>query len=195
MPVALPFLQVALVPYLLAVFGMLAASTTPGFQAAYRGDPESGTVARGFLIPMACLGADILKELKALPVPAGLPILGFTVLFLAAARTLHDRFDRGEQASRTDPLTGLGNRRGFLEACDECRKSQRRSGKPISVILAHRDHLKQVNDALGYAAGENVLEQIARALVGHLREQHTVGRWGGEELVLCGGRRRLRKSL
>ncbi len=171
-------------PYLLLVFAMLVASTVRGFQAARRGDRESGTVARSFVVLMACLGADILKNLGVVRVPAGLPILGFSVLFLASARSLNDRFSREEEASRTDPLTGLKNRRGFLEACDEALRRHRRSGQPVSIILADLDHFKQVNDALGHAAGDGVLREIARTFVSSLREQDTVGRWGGEEFVL-----------
>ncbi|NWF99673.1 MAG: GGDEF domain-containing protein [Thermoanaerobaculaceae bacterium] len=183
-PVVLPFLPSALIPFFLLVFGMLVACNVRGFQAAARGDRESGTVARAFVILTACLGADVLKELKLLPVPAGLPILGFTVLFLASARSLNDRFDSEERASRTDPLTGIKNRRGFLEACDEALRRHRRSGQPVSIILADLDCFKRVNDALGHAAGDGVLKQIAKQLVGSLREQDTVGRWGGEEFVV-----------
>jgi diguanylate cyclase (GGDEF)-like protein len=183
LPVVLPFLTSLQVFYLLMVFGFLAVSTVLAFQAARRGDRESGTVASGFLVLVACLGADVLKELGLLPVPAGLPILGFIVLFLASARSLNDRFGREEDASRTDSLTGLKNRRGFLEACDQALRRSRRSGLPLSVILADLDHFKRVNDAQGHRAGDDVLRKVAREFVSSLREQDTVGRWGGEEFV------------
>ncbi len=183
LPAALPFFPSLEPPYFLLVFGVLLASTVTAFQAAFRGDRESGMVAKGFVVLMACLAADVLKELRLLPVPGGLPILGFIVLFLASARSLNDRFGREEEASRTDSLTGLKNRRGFLEACDGALQRSRRSGKPLSVVLADLDHFKEVNDVLGHGAGDEVLQKVAREFRSSVREQDTVGRWGGEEFV------------
>jgi len=181
LPVVLPFFSALQAFFFLLVFGFLAYSAV---LASREGDRESGAVARGFVVLMACLAADVLKEIGILPVPAGLPILGFIVLFLASARSLNDRFEREEEASRTDSLTGLRNRRGFLEACDHALRRSRRSGQPLSVILADLDHFKKVNDARGHAAGDDVLKGVAREFVASLREQDTVGRWGGEEFVV-----------
>jgi diguanylate cyclase (GGDEF)-like protein len=163
----------------LLVWAMIRA-----LRAARRGDGESAMVARGFMVLTLCLIGDILHELKILPVPGGLPIVGFIVLFLASARSLNERFEEEEAASRTDSLTGLLNRRGFLEAGDGALVRARRSGKPLSVVISDIDHFKAVNDAHGHAAGDAALKQLATALRSAVRAQDAVARWGGEEFIL-----------
>ena len=152
--------------------------------AARAGDRESRAIAGGFTVLTACLVADLLKEMKALPIPSGLPILGFTVLFLASARSLNERFDRETEASRTDTLTRLANRRGFLEASDGAVLRSRRSGRPLSIVLADVDRFKEVNDSLGHAAGDAALKAVSGALRSALRAQDTVARWGGDEFIV-----------
>lgn len=169
---------------LLASGAILFGSMVLAVRAAFGEFRELKTVALGFVFLMACLLADLLKELGLAEIPSGLPILGFTVLFLASARSLHDRFEREETASRTDPLTGLPNRRGFLEASDNALARSRRSKRPVSVALADLDHFKRINDTLGHAAGDDVLRAVASTLRSSLRAQDTVARWGGEEFIL-----------
>jgi diguanylate cyclase (GGDEF)-like protein len=164
--------------------GLLIWAMTRAIRAALRGDRESAMVARGFLVLTLCLLGDIFRELKIFPLPSGLPLVGFVVLFLAAARSLNDRFEEEESASRTDALTGLLNRRGFLESGDGALVRARRSGKPLSVAIADVDHFKVVNDTLGHAAGDAALKALAAALRASLRAQDTVARWGGEEFIL-----------
>jgi diguanylate cyclase (GGDEF)-like protein len=154
------------------------------FRAAREGDRDSGMVAKGFMVLTACLLADLLKELKVVPFPSGLPIVGFIVLFLTSARSLNDRFGREEEASRTDTLTGLANRRGFLEASDGAVLRSRRSGRPLSIVLADVDRFKEVNDSLSHAAGDAALKALSGALRSVLRAQDTVARWGGDEFIV-----------
>ena len=175
----------ALFPVIVAVCGlMLVWAMVRAFGAARRGDRESGIVARGFIVLTVCLVADVLKAMHLLSVPRGLPILGFVVLFLASARSLNDRFEREEEASRTDSMTGLPNRRGFLEAGDAALVRSRRSGRPVSVVLGDLDHFKDVNDSLGHAAGDEALRTVAGAIRSGLRAQDVAARWGGEEFIL-----------
>ncbi|MEO8359985.1 MAG: diguanylate cyclase [Vicinamibacteria bacterium] len=141
-------------------------------------------VARAFVILVICLLADLAKDLALLPIPSNLPLLGFTILFLAAARSLNERFERDHDASRRDLLTGLHNRRSLLEAWDDAIRRARRSGTPIAIALADIDHFKRVNDALGHAAGDATLCAVANAIVASLRAQDVVSRWGGEEFML-----------
>ena len=165
-------------------FSLLIWAMAKAFLAARQGVRDSGMVAKGFIVLTACLMADLLKELGVVPLPSGLPILGFIVLFLASARSLNDRFGREEEASRTDSLTGLWNRRGFLEASDGALVRSRRSGKPVSIALGDLDHFKEVNDRHGHAAGDEVLKTVAEAIRASLRGQDMAARWGGEEFIL-----------
>lgn len=165
-------------------FVLLIWAMVKAFLAAREGDRDSGTVAKGFIVLTACLLGDLLKELGLVSLPSGLPLLGFIVLFLASARSLNDRFGREEEASRTDALTGLWNRRGFLEASDGALVRSKRSGKPISIALGDLDLFKEVNDSLGHAAGDVVLKAVAEAIRASVRAQDVAARWGGEEFIL-----------
>jgi len=131
-----------------------------------------------------CLLGDILGKMNVLPLPRGLPILGFIVLFLSSARSLNERFGREEEASRTDALTGLPNRRGFLEAGEDVLELGRLSGRPVSVVLADLDRFKEVNDSMGHAAGDLLLRSVAAAVRESIRARDIAARWGGDEIVI-----------
>lgn len=83
----------------------------------------------------------------------------------------------------TDALTGIPNRRFFdqFSAIEFSRVA--RFGEPLSVLLIDLDHFKEVNDAHGHFAGDEVLRAVARAGFGVLRECDALARIGGEEFV------------
>jgi len=85
----------------------------------------------------------------------------------------------------TDTLTGLLNRRAFVERIDKARATHERQLFPISVLLLDVDHFKKVNDTLGHDAGDAVLQGVARVLSSIARKSDFVARWGGEEFVLA----------
>lgn len=85
--------------------------------------------------------------------------------------------------ARTDPLTGLDNRRALLERGRLELKRARRSGTPFSVILGDFDHFKSINDKYGHEVGDASLTTAAAVLRGALRETDGLGRWGGEEFM------------
>ena len=192
---------------------LLIAAMARAFLAARRGDPEAGLVARGFLVLNVCLVASLLPAFGVEKLPPGLPILGFAVLFLASARSLNDRSRREHrelealkrdlegrveertsdlreanrllaEASHTDPLTGLPNRRAFLPEADGALERSRRSGKPVSVAIGDLDRFKRINDTRGHAAGDRALVAVAAAIRAGVRNQDAVARWGGEEFVV-----------
>ena len=84
----------------------------------------------------------------------------------------------------TDALTGLLNRRAFLESTGREVARTRRYGDKLSVILLDVDHFKHINDKRGHAAGDMVLSAMGRLLNQALRTCDIVARWGGEEFVL-----------
>jgi diguanylate cyclase (GGDEF)-like protein len=94
---------------------------------------------------------------------------------------LHDVVQR--QAS-TDDLTGLVNRRRFIEALQAEIERARRFGSPLTVILADLDDFKRVNDELGHHAGDIVLRSFADLMRSHVREVDVPGRIGGEEFAI-----------
>jgi diguanylate cyclase (GGDEF)-like protein len=83
-----------------------------------------------------------------------------------------------------DGLTGVLNRRRFLEIAAEELERARRYERPLSVIAIDLDHFKDVNDRLGHAAGDDVLVALARTLQEQTRRQDAVGRLGGEEFAI-----------
>ncbi|TMF11135.1 MAG: diguanylate cyclase [Chloroflexi bacterium] len=90
--------------------------------------------------------------------------------------------ERLAASARTDPLTGLANRRAFEEALDERLAPDSRES--FAILMLDVDGLKQVNDARGHAAGDAVLKRVASVISGDLREADLATRWGGDEFVL-----------
>ena len=89
-------------------------------------------------------------------------------------------FELSKLAS-TDPLTGLPNRRYFLEAASREFERVRRFGGSASVMMMDLDHFKALNDTYGHAAGDEALRSVTRAC--RLRNVDVLARWGGEEFV------------
>jgi diguanylate cyclase (GGDEF)-like protein len=88
-----------------------------------------------------------------------------------------------ERAS-TDDLTGLANRRSFLEQAEVEFQIARRRGISCAVAMLDIDHFKQVNDTRGHAVGDEALRFLAQALRSHLRRTDIAGRLGGEEFAI-----------
>ncbi|GIE98903.1 GGDEF domain-containing protein [Paractinoplanes rishiriensis] len=85
-----------------------------------------------------------------------------------------------ERANRTDPLTGLANRRHLGEVLADVWPSARE----ISVLMIDIDHFKPYNDHYGHLGGDRCLEQVAAALDGASPEADLVARFGGEEFIV-----------
>ena len=85
----------------------------------------------------------------------------------------------------TDALTGLLNRRAFVERFERARVSGDKKLFPVSVLLLDVDHFKKVNDTFGHDAGDAVLQGVARKLTSMARKSDFVARWGGEEFVVA----------
>ena len=84
----------------------------------------------------------------------------------------------------TDFLTGVWNRRRFMELGEAEVARVRRSGRSFGMAMMDVDHFKSVNDTHGHDAGDNVLWALAEACVDRLRNVDVVGRMGGEEFAL-----------
>lgn len=89
-----------------------------------------------------------------------------------------------EAMSRTDFLTGLANRRYFMERLEEAVSLAKRHSTPLSIIIADLDHFKQVNDIYGHEAGDKVLKHFAEILKQNCRREDLPARLGGEEFVV-----------
>jgi diguanylate cyclase (GGDEF)-like protein/excisionase family DNA binding protein len=92
--------------------------------------------------------------------------------------SVHDRL---LTAARTDPLTGLPNRRLFGERVEQAIARRARHGGRLAVLFLDLDGFKLVNDGLGHGAGDLVLVAVGERLRGCVRSEDTVARLGGDE--------------
>lgn len=108
----------------------------------------------------------------------------------ALAVTLHDVTEQRRLLARLrnlahqDPLSGLANRRRFLEAVDEALAPEAAGARPVAVMMLDVDDFKQVNDTLGHAAGDELIQRIALRLASSVRAADTVARLGGDEFAV-----------
>ena len=84
----------------------------------------------------------------------------------------------------TDGLTGLYNRRHASKRLAEEIARARRNNTGLCVAMCDVDHFKAINDEFGHAAGDHVLQQIAKSLTEYVRRNDIVSRWGGEEFLV-----------
>lgn len=89
-----------------------------------------------------------------------------------------------QHAASTDKLTGLMNRRRFLDVAERELLQYERYRRDCSIIVLDLDHFKRVNDQYGHSVGDSVLKQTAEILLHCSRKQDAVARWGGEEFVM-----------
>jgi diguanylate cyclase (GGDEF)-like protein len=91
---------------------------------------------------------------------------------------------KAQKMATIDGLTGLYNRRYFMEQLAKEFVRSRRYRNWLSLIIVDIDYFKNYNDANGHLAGDKVLQRVARAIRENVREIDLVARWGGEEFVL-----------
>lgn len=89
-----------------------------------------------------------------------------------------------ERISRTDPLTGLGNRRYLADRYAEAQSRSARYGETYALILVDLDRFKNLNDNFGHEAGDEALKEASRRFAAALRSEDSLSRWGGEEFVI-----------
>jgi len=89
------------------------------------------------------------------------------------------------ELANTDMLTGLLNRRAFMEKIRQEISRTQREKRPLSLIMADIDHFKRINDAYGHQAGDLVLQRFAEQLTASTRPYDFTGRYGGEEFIVC----------
>jgi diguanylate cyclase (GGDEF)-like protein len=105
--------------------------------------------------------------------------IAFILLAMAKERTEH----RHKTAALIDPLTGIANRRAFLQDSAAQLKRQAADPHPIAVMLLDLDNFKSINDRFGHAVGDRVLMRFAEVANGCMRRADLFGRLGGEEFA------------
>ena len=111
--------------------------------------------------------------------------LGGAYLLLARMRrSVRDAEMHLEFLAHNDALTGLFNRNGFTPALDAALRRADRLGGKVALLFVDLDDFKLVNDTLGHDAGDKLLREVARRLVGRLRDSDIVARLGGDEFTI-----------
>jgi diguanylate cyclase (GGDEF)-like protein len=87
-------------------------------------------------------------------------------------------------AASIDALTGLLNRRAFLEGAHSLCARQGDRGEPVTLVMLDLDHFKSINDRFGHATGDEVLRAFAGVARSSMRANDIVGRLGGEEFAV-----------
>ena len=116
-----------------------------------------------------------------LPSACALALAGLAVLQRGRIRALRTRIS---DAARSDPLTGLLNRRSFDELLDLEVERARRTGRPLSVLFGDLDNFAYVNEEQGHEAADAALELVARDLGKWKRRIDRAARVGGDEFAL-----------
>lgn len=102
-------------------------------------------------------------------------------IVIELARTVRNLLDEEVRNARIDKLTGVMNRRGFMETFEEHVQLARRLNASLAVSLIDLDCFKQLNDTGGHQAGDEALKALGAALMEAARSTDVVGRLGGDE--------------
>jgi len=105
----------------------------------------------------------------------------FLIFILGEVRQL---YRRERELSQTDPLTGLLNRRAFSDAVESEAQRMLRLPRPLTLVYMDLDNFKPVNDTQGHAAGDRLLQEVARSMTAEIRSIDVAARLGGDEFAL-----------
>jgi diguanylate cyclase (GGDEF)-like protein len=105
--------------------------------------------------------------------------IAFILLAMAKERTEL----RHRTAAMVDPLTGISNRRAFMQDAGHLAKRHAGHPRPVAVLLIDLDHFKSINDRFGHALGDRVLEIFTDTARAAIRKSDLIGRLGGEEFA------------
>jgi diguanylate cyclase (GGDEF)-like protein len=106
--------------------------------------------------------------------------IAFILLAMAKERAEY----RLRTAANVDSLTGIANRRAFLQDGSELAKRHAVNPRPTAVLLIDLDHFKSINDRFGHAVGDRVLQIFARTAQENVKAPDLIGRLGGEEFAV-----------
>ncbi|MCZ2821119.1 GGDEF domain-containing protein [Modestobacter sp. VKM Ac-2977] len=162
------------------VVGLGPVLIAVGLYAAHFCSLPAARAHAGLAVGTASIGAAV-----SLPRSAALPwvMTAISALLLAEA---HARLSRGLRTdAATDPLTGLANRRAWEAEAGRSLARALRSEEPLTVAVLDLDDFKVVNDRDGHGAGDRLLQQVAEHWQARLRTADLLGRYGGDEFVLC----------
>jgi diguanylate cyclase (GGDEF)-like protein/PAS domain S-box-containing protein len=167
-----------------ADFFALGAQYVPDIARHVYNVIASGTTYRGEMHTTLSSGEDRIYEYLLVPVfdPAGR-----CEAIAGSARDVTERKaseDRSWRSANHDFLTDLPNRSLFRERLEHEIKHSARTGLPLALLFIDLDLFKEVNDRLGHAAGDQMLQEVAQRISTCVRDTDTVARLGGDEFTV-----------
>lgn len=126
-------------------------------------------------------GQSIPVALSCSPLPDGQQAITLLALDMSAVRELHHKL---EVMAITDALTGLLNRRGFIQALQAAISRNQRTGSPAALLYLDLDGFKQINDKFGHDRGDEALRWVSSQLQACLRPYDRLARIGGDEFTV-----------
>jgi diguanylate cyclase (GGDEF)-like protein len=146
----------------------------------------------GVVICCVCAGTWLAADLGAgheysqywIPYWNALVRLGFFLAVCLSLVSMRCSMESLEEHSRTDPLTGAANLRGFTERAQVEIDRSLRYGHPITVAYLDVDDFKAINDNFGHSIGDEVLTRIAELTLRKIRKTDILGRLGGDEFAI-----------
>lgn len=117
-------------------------------------------------------------------IPEGIVWLPFIFAQLIISIICGKLIEDLKEKTYKDPLTGLANRRFFLEELTSELERMKRTNSSISLAMIDLDDFKDINDTYGHLKGDEVLREVAHILQSNTRAIDTVSRWGGEEFAV-----------
>jgi diguanylate cyclase (GGDEF)-like protein len=109
------------------------------------------------------------------------PVVLFLTVQQARASMMAEYY---RELSRIDPLTGIYNRRAFMDLITGTASAGKKDSADKAILMIDVDHFKSVNDTFGHDGGDAVLVQLAELFRNNLRRDDIVGRLGGEEFAI-----------
>jgi len=119
----------------------------------------------------------------SLVVPLPMTLISGGIIF-SLMIALEKARSQAHALSMTDSLTGLSNRRHFLQGVQRELHLAQRHQQPMALLILDVDHFKRVNDLYGHSMGDQVLIEISQCCTQALRTTDLLARWGGEEFVV-----------
>jgi diguanylate cyclase (GGDEF)-like protein len=147
------------------------------------------------VVAASVTGVAVLGAVGGVSPPTGHPDAAYIGMFLVCmaltgmlcvwqARLGERQRDELAELSRTDPLTGCLNRRGFAERLDAELARAVREGTEVALVQLDLNGFKEVNDRFGHAAGDELLRWVGATIQGLLRGSDATGRLGGDEFAM-----------
>ncbi len=134
------------------------------------------------LFTLSMLAVYLVKDIKQQTTLDDL-LVGLEKQVADRTRELTDSQTKLAQLAHEDGLTGLLNRRAFLETAQKEIVNAIRYQRPISLVMFDIDHFKEINDTYGHATGDEVLKALAKVVQLEAREGDLICRYGGEEFI------------